>query len=95
MQQALERMNIKLHDVVSDLTGVSGLRVVRAILKGERRPGELLALCDVQIHQKKADRLKESLRGGWKKEQFFALCQALGLWESYQQKIGDCGRGRA
>src|SRR6202789_745909 len=43
MQQTLERMNIKFHDVISDLTGVSGLKVVRAILAGERRPGELLA----------------------------------------------------
>lgn len=92
MQQALERMNIKFHDVISDLTGVSGLKVVRAILKGERRPGELLALCDVQIQKKKSDRVKESLRGCWKKEQLFALRQALELWETYQQKIADCDR---
>jgi len=90
MQQALERMNIKLHDVISDLTGVSGLKVVRAILKGERRPGELLALCDEQIQKKKSQAVKESLRGCWKKEQLFALRQALELWEAYQQKISDC-----
>jgi transposase len=92
MQQALERMNIKFHDVISDLAGVSGLKVVRAIVKGERRPGELLALCDGQIQKKKADRVKESLRGSWKKEQLFALRQALELWETYQQKIADCDR---
>lgn len=92
MQQALERMNIKFHDVISDLVGVSGLKVVRAILQGERRPGELLALCDVQIQKKKADRVKESLRGSWKKEQLFALRQGLELWETYQQKIADCDR---
>jgi transposase len=92
MQQALERMNIKLHDVISDLTGVSGLRVVRAILKGERRPGELLSLCDEQIQKKKSDRVKESLRGCWKKEHLFALRQALELWDTYQQKIADCDR---
>lgn len=90
MQQALERMNIKFHDVISDLVGVSGLKVVRAILKGERRPGELLALCDVQIQKNKKERVKESLRGSWKKEQLFALRQALELWETYQQKIADC-----
>jgi transposase len=90
MQQALERMNVKLHDVISDLTGVSGLRVVRAILAGERRAGELLALCDEQIRKKKSERVKESLRGCWKKEQLFALRQALELWEAYQQKISDC-----
>jgi transposase len=92
MQQALERMNIKFHDVISDLTGVSGLKVVRAILKGERRPGELLSLCDEQIQKKKSVAVKESLRGCWKKEQLFALRQALELWETYQQKIADCDR---
>lgn len=92
MQQALERMNIKFHDVISDLAGVSGLKVVRAILKGERRPGELLKLCDEQIQKKKSERVKESLRGCWKKEQLFALRQALELWETYQQKMADCDR---
>lgn len=92
MQQALERMNIKFHDVISDLAGVSGLKVVRAILKGERRPGELLRLCDEQIQKKKSAAVKESLRGCWKKEQLFALRQALELWETYQQKIADCDR---
>jgi transposase len=90
MQRAMERMNIKFHDVISDLTGVSGLRVVRAILKGERRHGELLALCDEQIQKKKSDRVKESLRGSWKKEQLFALRQALEVWEFYQKQIAEC-----
>jgi len=90
MQQALERMNIKFHDVISDLVGVSGLKVVRAMLAGERRPGELLALCDMQIQKKKAGRVQESLRGCWKKEQLFALQQALELWEAYQEKIAAC-----
>jgi transposase len=92
MQQALERMNIKFHDVISDLAGVSGLKVVRAILKGERRPGELLKLCDEQIQKKKSDRVKESLRGCWKKEQLFALRQGLEVWEFYQKQIAECDR---
>src|SRR6185437_2753408 len=92
MQQALERMNIKFHYVISDLAGVSGLKVVRAILKGERRPGELLKLCDEQIQKKKSDRVKESLRGCWKKEQLFALRQALEVWEFYQKQITECDR---
>ena len=65
MQQALERMNIKFHDVISDLTGVSGLKVVRAILAGQRHPEVLLELCDVQIQKKKRERVIESLRGTW------------------------------
>lgn len=95
MQQAMERMNIKFHDVISDLTGVSGLKVVRAILKGERRPGELLALCAPQIQKQKSAAVKESLRGCWKKEHLFALRQALELWESYQQKIAECDQQMA
>jgi transposase len=90
MQQALERMNIKFQDVISHLVGVSGLKVVRAILQGERRPEALLALCDEQIQKKKSAAVKESLRGCWKKEQLFALRQGLELWEAYQQKISDC-----
>lgn len=92
MQQALERMNVKLHDVISDLAGVSGLKVVRAILQGERRPGVLLGLCDAQIQKKKAAAVKESLRGCWRKEHLFALRQGLELWEAYQQKIAACDR---
>jgi len=86
MPQALERMNIKFHDGLSDLTGVSGLKGGRAIRKGERRPGERLALCAGQIQKKKSDRVKERLRGCWKKEPLFALRPALEVWESSPQK---------
>jgi transposase len=90
MQKALERMNIKLHDVISDLTGVSGLKVVRAILQGERNPVALLALCDCQIQKKKAERVCESLVGTWKAEHLFALRQALAAWEFYRGQIAEC-----
>ena len=92
MQKALERMNIKLHDVISDLTGVSGLAMVRAIVAGEREPERLLALCDVQIQRNKADQVKESLRGTWAREHLFALGQALKSWEHYQEQIAACDR---
>lgn len=92
MQKAMERMNIKLHDVISSLTGVSGLAVVRAILRGERDPEQLLALCDMQIQQTKAKRIKESLRGTWADEHLFALRQALASWEHYQRQIAECDR---
>lgn len=90
MQKALERMNIKLHSVIADLAGVSGLKVVRAILVGERDPQKLLELCDSQIRTKKADRVRESLRGTWKTEHVFALRQALAGWEFYQVQIAEC-----
>ncbi|MCI0354026.1 MAG: transposase, partial [Acidobacteria bacterium] len=92
MQKALERMNIKLHDIISSLTGSSGLAVVRAMLAGERSPERLVALCDVQIRRAKAERVKESLRGTWAEEHLFALKQALQSWEHYQRQIAECDR---
>jgi transposase len=92
LQKALERMNIKVHDVLSSLTGVSGLAMVRAILGGERRPEELLALCDRQIQRHKAARILDALQGTWAEEHLFALGQALQSWEHYQRQIGDCDR---
>jgi len=90
LQKALERMNLKIHDVISDLTGVSGLKLIAAILKGERDPSVLLGLCDPQIQKKKADRLRAALEGTWKAEHLFALRQAYELWQFYQQKIAEC-----
>ena len=90
MQKALERMNIKFHAVISDLSGVSGRNVVKAILAGERDPEKLLALCDVQIRKHKAERVKESLRGLWRDEHLFALRHALNGWEFYQGQITEC-----
>jgi transposase len=90
MQKALERMNLKIHDVISDLTGTSGLKMIQAILKGERRAGELLALCDPQIQKKKAAPLRAALEGNWKKEHLFALRQAYEAWQFYQKQIAEC-----
>jgi hypothetical protein len=90
MQKALERMNLKIHDVISDLTGVSGLKMIAAILAGQRNPVALLALCDPQIQKHKAGRLRAALEGTWKDEHLFALRQAYELWQFYQQKIAEC-----
>lgn len=90
MQKALERMNLKIHDVISDLTGVSGLKMVEAILAGERNPVALLALCDPQIQKRKAAQVRAALEGTWKAEHLFALRQAYELWQFYQQKITEC-----
>jgi transposase len=92
MQQALERMNIKFHDVISDLTGVSGMKVVKAILAGERQPERLLELCNTQIQKKKSERVLESLHGVWAPEHLFALGQALSVWEFYQKLLAECDR---
>jgi transposase len=92
MQKALERMNIKLHDEISDLTGVSGQAMVRAILAGERAPARLLALCDKRIQRSKAEGITEALRGTWAEEHLFALAQAVQSWDHYQSQIKDCDR---
>lgn len=92
MQKSLERMNIKFHDVVSDVTGVSGMKVMRAILAGERDPHKLLELCDLQIKKSKAERVVESLRGTWRPEHLFALRHALQAWDFYQQQVLDCDK---
>ena len=90
MQKALDRMNVKVHEVISDLTGASGLSVVRGILDGIRQPAALLALCDRQVQEKKAERMLAALEGNWKEEHLFALRQAYELWKFYQDKIAEC-----
>jgi transposase len=90
MQKALERMNLKIHEVISDLTGASGLSMIRGILDGLRNPLALLAVCDRQIQEKKAERMLAALEGTWKEEHLFALRQAYELWKFYQEKISEC-----
>jgi len=90
MQKALERMNVKLHDVISNVVGVSGLAVIEGILAGERDPERLLQLCDVQIQTRKAAHFKEALRGTWSQEHLFALRQALESWRHYQGQMAAC-----
>src|SRR5437762_14290115 len=79
MQKALDRMNLKIHDVISDLTGMSGLKMIEAIISGERNPVALVALCDPQFQKNKVGRLRPALEGTWKEEHLFALRQAYEL----------------
>lgn len=90
MQEALDRMNIKLHDNISSLAGASGMAILRAIVAGERDPEALLKLCDVQIRRAKANAVKEALRATWSEEHIFALEQALKSWDHYQGLIAEC-----
>jgi transposase len=90
MQKALDRMNIKVHEVLSTLTGVSGLAIVEAILQGERDPKRLLLLADKSVLARKRERLLAALQGHWKEEQLFSLKQAHELWSFYQSKIREC-----
>ena len=74
MQKNLDVMNIKLHNVISSLTGVSGILIIEAILAGERDTTKLAALCDNRIDKKKLPDIKRSLEGQYKEEHLFGLC---------------------
>lgn len=91
MQKALTLMNIRLHNVISQLNGVSGMRIVKAILEGERNAERLADLCDKQI-QKKRHLVIASLEGNYREEHLFALRQALASYEFYQARIAECDR---
>lgn len=90
MQKAMDRLNLKIHVVISDILGWSGMRIIKAILAGERDPEKLVALCDVQILQTKRAPMLEALRGIWRKEHLFALELAVDSYESYQKQIVRC-----
>jgi transposase len=92
MQRALDLMNVRLHVVISQLHGVSGLRVIRAILAGERDPVALSELCDGQILQKKRAEVIKSLRGRWQEHHLFALRQALESYEFCLRQMAACDR---
>jgi len=90
MHKALDQMNIKIHEVLSDLTGASGRRLVEAILAGERQPGVLVNLCDVLVLKNKRSAMLAALQGRWKESQLFALRQAYENWGHYQKQIAAC-----
>lgn len=89
MQKAMEQMNIKLQNVIADITGKSGQRIITAILEGERKPGVLIQLLDGRI---KASRevVAKSLQGIWKEENLFELRQSFELYQIYRKKIKEC-----
>ena len=86
MQKALDLMNVRLHVVISQLHGVSGMRVIRAILAGERDPAVLAAQCDAQILKHKRAEVLKSLQGQWREHHLFALRQAV---EGYEFCLGQ------
>lgn len=89
MQKALTEMNIQLHKVISDITGLTGMRIIRAILAGERDPVKLAQMRDPRI-KSSAERIAKALEGDYREEHIFALRQAVELYDVYQQKIEAC-----
>jgi transposase len=89
LHKALTQMNVQLQHVISDLTGVTGLAILEAILAGERDPQKLAALKDHRIKASR-DVIAKSLRGDWRQEHLFVLRQSHALWNSIQELIADC-----
>jgi transposase len=89
MQKVLTEMNVQLANVLSDLSGVSGMKIIAAILKGERDPRELAALVMPGV-KATSEEIVKSLEGNWRKELLFVLKQQVELYKIYQQKITAC-----
>jgi hypothetical protein len=89
MQKVLTEMNVQLSNVLSDLSGVSGMRIIGAILEGERDPWHLAALVEPGVKATPQD-IAKSLEGNWREELLFVLRQHVELYRIYQEKIDDC-----
>lgn len=89
MQKALQLMNVKLTQVVSDITGVTGLSIIRAIVAGERDPQVLACLRNPKCAKSESE-IAKALEGNYKPEHVFVLKQALAQYDFYQQQVQEC-----
>lgn len=91
MQKALTTMNVQLANAISDVSGVTGQAIIRAILKGERDPYQLAELRHYRIQASKEE-IARSLEGHWQEDVLFELQQAVDQYDFCQQKIAQCDR---
>jgi transposase len=89
MQKALIEMNIQLSNVLSDLSGVSGMAILAAILGGERSPEKLAAMADPQVKASQAV-IAKSLHGNWRSELLFVLQQEMDIYRGCQERMRAC-----
>jgi transposase len=89
MQKALMQMNVQLHHVVTDITGVTGMRIIRAMVSGTQAPETLAAFRDVRCAASE-EIIREALTGNYRPEHVFALRHALELYDVRQAKIAEC-----
>ena len=89
MQKALTQMNLQLHTVITDLTGQTGLKIVRSILEGERDPERLAAHRDYRCKADKAE-LVAALTGNYRAEHLFSLRQNFAAYEFHLGQIAEC-----
>ena len=89
MQKALTFVNLQLHHVVSDVTGVTGMKIIPAIVNGERDPQVLATMRDVRC-KSSTQTVRAALVGNYQPEHVFALTQALALYDFYQARVQEC-----
>jgi len=89
MQKALMQMNVQLHHVVSDITGATGMKIIRDIINGERCAATLAGHRDIRCKQSQQT-ITAALTGNYRDEHVFALKQAVELWDFYQERIREC-----
>jgi len=92
MQKALIRMNIRLPEVLSQIHGSSGMKMIQAILAGETKPEILLKLCHTSIVKHKKEKVLKALKGRYTQSGLFALQQGYAGYHFYQQQILDCDK---
>jgi transposase len=90
MQKALQQMNLHLHHVVSDITGVSGLRILDAILAGQRDARQLAKLRDHRVYKSTLAQMEAALVGDYRPEHLFVLGQSLQAYRFYQARTQEC-----
>jgi transposase len=86
MQKSLDQMNVRVHRAVSDITGVTGMKIIRAIVNGERDPMALASLRDYRCKKSEQD-IADHLTGTWRTEHIFNLKSALELYDHLQRSI--------
>lgn len=89
MQKALTLMNVQLHQVVEDVTGATGMKIIRAIVAGERNADDLAKYRDVRC-KASVETIRDSLIGHYQAEHVFELTQALALYDFYQTQVAQC-----
>jgi len=88
MQKSLDQMNVRVHRAVSDIDGVTGLAIMRAIVRGERDARKLAKLRDPRC-RKSEEEIAEQLSGHWRADHLFSLQQALKMYDAIQERIAD------
>src|SRR5450631_1803585 len=89
MQKALTQMNVQFQHVINDITGLTGLAILDAIVAGERDPAVLAKLRDPRIKASE-ETIRKSLEGNWRGEHLFALKQSRQSYRHYQEQIASC-----